>query len=78
MRIARFKTVARTDKAIPGPVTVMVDRDSLVFAVRPSRRRRVYTLTLSAVVEIVVAKIVKAEVAAKKAAKKGRRGHAQR
>jgi hypothetical protein len=78
MRLARFRTVARTDKAIPTPCHVYVDRDSLTFTVKPLRRRRTYQLPLSTVAEIVVGKIIKAEIAALRAAKKGRRDHAQR
>jgi hypothetical protein len=50
--------------------TVTIDRNSGTFAVRPKRRRREYVLPLSTVAEIVCARIIKAEVAAARAAKK--------
>jgi len=60
----------------PSYGTVVVERataDADLFHVRPLRRRRVYTLPLSTVAEMVVRSIVLAEVRAKKAAKAARR-----
>jgi hypothetical protein len=54
--------------------TVTIDRQAGLFSVRPYQRRKVYTLPLSTVAAIVVSKMVKAEIAAKRAERKARRG----
>jgi hypothetical protein len=70
---ARFRTSGAFDR--PGQeATVTIDRAAGLFSVRPLRRRRAYTLPLSTVAEIVVVKILKAEVAAQRAERKARRG----
>lgn len=70
-----FRIVGRLDSAgAPQEGTVVIDAG--LFGVRPLRRRRVYELPLSTVAEIVVARVIRAEVFAKrlaKAAKKGKR-----
>jgi hypothetical protein len=58
------------DASKPQEGTVSIDRKLGLFIVRPLRRRRTYTLPLANVAEIVVSKCIKAEVAAKRAAKK--------
>jgi hypothetical protein len=73
-RRARFKVwAARTDTPVARPATVFIDRVDGVeacFAVRPHGRRREYTIPLATVAEIVVQRIIKAEVAEARAAKK--------
>ena len=71
--INRFRVVARLDLSRPQEGTVEIDRGSGTLSVRPYRRRRVYTLPLATVAEIVVSRIIKAEVAEKRAARKSRR-----
>lgn len=70
---AHFKVFAVLDASRPTAGTVTIDRGAGIFSVRPSRRRKVYELPLGDVASIVVAKMVKAEVAAKRAARRGRR-----
>ena len=53
--------------------TVVIDREHGLFSVRPLRRRREYTLPLAIVAAMVCDRIIKQEVAAKKAAKKAKR-----
>lgn len=69
----RYRIVGRLDMARPQDGTVLVDREAGLFSVRPLRRRRVYTLPLATVAELVCSKIIKAEVAAKRAERKARR-----
>lgn len=56
----------------PQQATVTIDRGVNLFSVRPLRRRRTYTVPLADVAERVVFEIIKAEVAAKRAARKKR------
>lgn len=68
---AHFRVTGRLDSAgplVPGKVTI--DRRAGLFTVRPMRRRRTYELPLSTVAEMVVARIIRAEVFAKRLAKK--------
>jgi hypothetical protein len=65
-----FRVVARTDSAVPREASVWVDRGALTLTVKPLRRRREYTLPLSTVAEMIVSKIVKAEVAEQRRLKK--------
>lgn len=44
--------------------TVQIDRGSLLFSVRPHRRRRDFVLPLSTVAEMVIWRVVKAEAVA--------------
>lgn len=72
---AHFRVVGRLDRA--GGVhegTVTIDRVRRLFCVRPLRRRRFYELPLDVVADLVVHKIVLAELAAKRAEKRARRG----
>jgi hypothetical protein len=51
-----------------------VDRDAGLVSVRPLRRRRVYTLPLAAVAQMVVRQIIAVEVRERRAARRrGRR-----
>lgn len=70
---ARFRVVGRFDRVGVQEATVLVDRAAGLFTVRPLRRRKTYTLPLSTIAEIVVARITKAEVAREKAEKRARR-----
>lgn len=69
----RLRVTGVFDTSQPQAATVTVDRAAGLFSVRPLRRRRAYTLPLATVAEIVVAKIVKAEVAAARAERRARR-----
>jgi hypothetical protein len=72
---SRFPVVGRLDHATRVQSgTVIISRSSGIFSVRPYRRRRVYTLPLSIVAEIVCQRILRAELAERKAAKKKARG----
>lgn len=50
--------------------TIEINRGALLFSVRLYRRRRVFTMPLSVVAEMVAWKIIKAEMLEKKAARK--------
>jgi len=50
--------------------TVTIDRKLGLFLVRPRRRRRVYSVPLSWLAAFVLEKVVKAEVAAKRKARR--------
>ena len=49
--------------------TVTIDRDALIFSVRPLHRRHPYELPLATVVDMVCDRMVKATLAQKRAAK---------
>ncbi len=66
---AKFKVVGRFDKATVQDGTVTIDRASGLFSVRPKGSRREFTLGLSVVAEIVVAKIAKIAAAQARDAK---------
>lgn len=59
MSKSKFKLEGRFDGA--DGATVTIDRGPMLFSVRPSRRRREYTLPLKDVAEMVLWRIVKAE-----------------
>lgn len=69
---AKFRVSGRLDLGRLQDGTVTIDRGAGLFSVRPLRRHRTYTLPLSTVAEIVVSRVVKAEVAERRAQKKGR------
>jgi hypothetical protein len=69
--VARFRVFGRFDGA--SSATVEVDRSAGLIMIRPLRRRRVYTLPLAAVAEIVVFRIIAAEVREKRKAKASKR-----
>lgn len=66
--VARLDMASRMQR---GRLTI--DRDHGVVMVRPHRRRRVYTMGLDAMASIIVARVIAAELAEKRAAKKARR-----
>lgn len=75
MKKAHFRVVGRLDNAarvVEGTVTI--DRHAGLFEVRPLRRRKSYTLPLSTVADMVVARIIRAEVFAKRLERAKRKG----
>lgn len=76
-RRCRFRIVGRLDLSRAQEGTVTIDRNALLFGVRPLRRRREFVLPLATVAEIVVARVIKAELAERLAtrrrARRGRR-----
>lgn len=73
MRRARFKVAWTTRLDGAREATVTIDRDRMLFAVRPLRRRREYVLPLAAVAEMVVWRLVNLEAREKRAEKVRRR-----
>lgn len=73
MSLAKFKVVGQFagGRAIPG--TVIIDRAAGLFSVRPHRRHKAYELPLHVVAEMVMWKLVQAEIREKKLAKKRKR-----
>lgn len=70
-RSARFRVYCRLDSASRMQAgTVTISRCEDIFAVRPLRRRREFTLPLSAVASMVVQRVIKAEAATARAARK--------
>lgn len=69
---ARFKTLAKADRVKSEPCTVLIDRGRGVVSVRPLRRRRMFTLPLATVAEMIVARVVKAEALAARTEKSKR------
>jgi hypothetical protein len=69
----RYPIVAVLDESRAQSGTVMIDRGTGLFSVRPLRRRRVYTLPLALVASIVVSRIVRAEIEEARRSKKGRK-----
>jgi hypothetical protein len=71
---ARFVVVGTFDLAAGlQKATVLVDRVTGIFSVRPFRRKRAYELPLATVAALVCQMIVRAEVREKKAARRARR-----
>jgi hypothetical protein len=66
MKRVHLRIIGRLDTGRPQEGTVTIDRDSLLFAVRPLRRRREYVLPLATMAEIAVARVIKAELADRK------------
>lgn len=66
MRRARFRLEARLDGVAGGTILIQDDGTRATFSVRPHRRHREYVLPLHTVAEIVLAKVVKAEILEKK------------
>lgn len=74
MSVARFRTGGRLEMASRyTSATVTVDREAGLVHVRPLRRRRVYTMPLSAVAEWIVRRTILAELAEKRRARRARR-----
>lgn len=69
--MARFRIPIDFDGA--RLATVEIDRDALLFNVKLYRRRKVFTLPLSMIAQIVCWKIVKAELNEKAKNKKAKR-----
>lgn len=70
----RFDEASRTQQGtVVIEEAVSIRGTEFLFSVRPKRRRRMYTLPLDTVAQIVVHKIIKAELAEKRAAKRKRR-----
>lgn len=59
---ARFPISGVFDRSRPTRGTLTIDRALGLLEVRPLRRRRSYILPLNTVAEIVVAKVIKAEL----------------
>lgn len=72
-RKVHVRVIGRLDMGRPQEGTVTIQRDSGLFGVRPLRRRREYVLPLSTVAEMVVARVIKAEILERAAAKRRRR-----
>jgi hypothetical protein len=72
-RPARFRILARLDGNRAQSGTVTVERAADMFAVRPLRRRRVYALPLSVVAQMVVERVIRAEVLQRRAEKRARK-----
>lgn len=68
MSRAVFRVYGRLDGATEG--TVVIDRDTGLVSVRPLRRKRVYKLPLTWVAQTILERVVKAEIAEKRRAKK--------
>lgn len=68
MSQSHFPFAWRFDGTLQGTVTI--DRASNTFTVRPYRRKKAYTLPLAFIAEIVATRCIKADVAAKRLAKK--------
>ncbi len=73
-RKARFQVIGKLDSCgAPQEGTVTIDRRLGLFIVRPARRRRVYELPLADVATMVVWKVIRAELADRRADRKARR-----
>jgi len=59
--MTRVRIVGRVDNAAGG--TLLIDKERGLVAVRPKGRRRTYELPLVFVAEMIVAKVVKQELA---------------
>lgn len=71
MSTARFRVFGEFDHV--HEATVVIDRNAGVFSVRPLRRRRTYELPLAFVARVVMERIIKAEAAEKRAARRKKR-----
>lgn len=71
-RRSHYRVFSRLDMAsrfIPGTVTITrgpAGMQSTLFSVRPYRRRKIYTLPLNTVADLVVQALVRAELAEKR------------
>lgn len=73
MARCRFRILGRLDLSRPQEGTVTVERGALLFGVRPLRRRREYVLPLATVAEMVVSRVIKAELAERQLLRKASR-----
>lgn len=62
MSKAKFAVKGKFDCATMQPGSVVIDREQKTFSVRPRGRRRVFTLPLDYVAEIVCCRVIKWEV----------------
>ena len=69
---ARFRVLGRLDGTRVQEGTVSITRDSGLISVRPLGRRREYVLPLSTVAEMIVARVVRAEVEERRNARRRR------
>lgn len=70
---SRFRVAGRLDAASRlQDGTVTISRTAGTFSVRPLRRRRDYVLPLSTVAEMVCQRILRAELAERRAARKAK------
>ena len=67
---AHFRVIARLDGPTATVGTVTIDRARGLFTVRPLRRRRTYELRLADVADMVVARVIRAEIKERRAARK--------
>lgn len=70
-RLSRFPINWSFDRSFAA--TVLINRGAGTISVRPYKRRKVYTLPLSTVAELIASRVELAEAAAKRAARKARR-----
>jgi len=72
---SHFKVVGKFTGAgfAPTEAAVTIDRESGIFSVRERRRRRVYSLHLSAVAQLVVWRLIEAEARERRDAKRRRK-----
>lgn len=70
-----FRVMGSFDMSRTQEATVTIDRGTLdpLFHVRPLRRKRAYTLPLSAVARMVTHRVIQAEIAEKKKNKRSKR-----
>jgi len=69
-RKSRFKVYGRLDGSGGGMSgTMIIDRDAGLAHVRPARRRRMYTMPLSMVADMICMRIIHNEVREKRVAK---------
>lgn len=62
----KFRISGKFDKVQEQVATVLVDKDADLFSVKPLYRRRDFCLPLSVVAEIVVSRVIRAELLEKK------------
>ena len=70
----RFEVYGQLDRAARSKGTVEIDRKTGIFSVRPFRSGRVYSITLSAVAEIIVQRMIVMEAGIKKVSKRKKAG----
>lgn len=71
MSVSRFRVHGRFDGALSA--TVEIDRGASLISVRPRHRHRTFELPLAAVAEMVIWRVVAAELREKKKAKAAKR-----
>lgn len=71
MATARFKLEGRYDGT--QGASVVIDRETNLLTVRPTRRQRTFTLRLEDLAQTVILRVIQAELGEKKKAKLARR-----